>query len=111
MVQKTSRIPICFCEYGRGKEESTLKRNLQLFDSKEEREKKNRGRSEETKKKNILMRGWMSHFDDLQSLPLSAFHSLNVLPKREFIRGTVAFSNLFLASGDESGRALRRCFM
>lgn len=53
----------------------------------------------------------MSHFDDLQSPPLSAFHSLNVLPKREFIRGTVAFSNLFVASGDESGQALRRCFM
>lgn len=49
------------------------------------------------------MRDWISHFDNLQSLPLSAFHSLNVLLKKEFIRGAVAFSNLFVASGDESG--------
>lgn len=53
----------------------------------------------------------MSHFDNLQSLPLSAFHSLDALPKREFIRGAVAFTNFFAASGDESGRAPRRCFM
>lgn len=48
-------------------------------------QKKRKGRTEEAKKENIFMRGWMSHYDNLQSLPLSAFISLNVLLKMEFI--------------------------